>query len=170
MGCYRKILVALDGSPDAEAALVHAVALAHDQHALLTLLTVGPSPNRAAAVGTAPPPDLIDIHAKILRDALALIPNDVGVTTRLERGEAPQTILRVAAEEDSDLIVMGSHGHSRVHRALLGSVSERVLAKSAAPVLLLRGPGCAGPPGEPAPADETPAGADQPTYSPPPSR
>jgi nucleotide-binding universal stress UspA family protein len=155
MGCYHKILVALDGSPDAEAALTHAVSLARDQHALLTLLTVGPSPNRSAAVGTAPPPDLIDIHCQLLRDALDLIPADVGVTTRLERGDAPATILRISAEEESDLIVMGSHGHSRVHRALLGSVSERVLAKSATPVLLMRGPGCeAGPrKREPAPAE-----------------
>jgi nucleotide-binding universal stress UspA family protein len=150
VGWYRKIVVALDGSPDADTALMHAVSLAHDQHALLTLLTVGPSLNRAAAVGTAPPPDLIDVHAEILRDALDLIPADVGVTTRLERGDAPATILRISQEEDADLIVMGSHGHSRVHRALLGSVSERVLAKSAIPVLLMRGPGCAGPEKEPA--------------------
>ena len=33
---------------------------------------------------------------------------------------------------------MGSHGHSRVHRALLGSVSEKVLHKAAVPVLMLR--------------------------------
>ena len=33
---------------------------------------------------------------------------------------------------------MGSHGHSRAHRALLGSVSERVLKSSKVPVLLMR--------------------------------
>jgi nucleotide-binding universal stress UspA family protein len=146
MGCYHKILVALDGSPDADAALGHAVSLARDQNARLTLLTVGPSPNRSAAVGAAVPPDLIDVHCELLRDALALIPKDIGVTTRLERGDAPATILRISGEEESDLIVMGSHGHSRVHRALLGSVSERVLAKSATPVLLMRGPGCGSAP------------------------
>jgi nucleotide-binding universal stress UspA family protein len=143
MGCYHKILVALDGSADAESALMHAVALAHDQHARITLLTVGPSVNRSAAVGSAPPPDLIEAHQEVLRDATALIPSDVGVTTRLERGEAAATILRIAREEESDLIVMGSHGHSRIHRALLGSVSEKVLAQSEIPVLLMRGNGCA---------------------------
>jgi nucleotide-binding universal stress UspA family protein len=145
MGCYRKILVALDGSPDAESALMHAISLARDQHARLTLLTVGPTVNRSAAVGTAPPPDLIEIHQELLRDATDLIPHDVGVTTRLERGDAAATILRIAREEDDDLIVMGSHGHSRIHRALLGSVSEKVLAQSEIPVLLMRGNGCADP-------------------------
>jgi nucleotide-binding universal stress UspA family protein len=155
MGCYHKILVALDGSPDAESALMHAVLLARDQNARLTLLTVGPSTNRAAAVGTAPPPDLIEVHQEILREATALVPRDVGVTTRLERGDAASTILRVSREEDDDLIVMGSHGHSRIHRALLGSVSEKVLAQSEIPVLLMRGNGCAERPRlvEPAPAE-----------------
>lgn len=156
MGCYHKILVALDGSPDAESALMHAITLARNQHARITLLTVGPSPNRTTAVGTAPPPDLIDVHQEILRDSTALVPRDVGVTTRLERGDAAATILRIAREEESDLIVMGSHGHSRFHRALLGSVSERVLAQSQVPVLLMRGNGCVEPPvpaAEPAPAE-----------------
>ena len=44
----------------------------------------------------------------------------------------------MVAGDDYDLLVMGSHGHSRVHRALLGSVSERVLHKAAVPVLMLR--------------------------------
>lgn len=158
MGCYHKILVALDGSPDAESALMHAISLARDQNARITLLTVGPSVNRSAAVGTAPPPDLIDVHRELLREATDLIPHDIGVTTRLERGEAAATILRIAREEESDLIVMGSHGHSRFHRALLGSISEKVLAQSEIPVLLMRGNGCADPPvvtEEPAPAEAT---------------
>ncbi len=136
MACYHHILVALDGSPDAEAALHHAVTLARDQHARLTLLTVAPPV--ATAVAAAPPPDLMDLHTKVLREAAASAPADVGITTRLERGEAAETILRVAKEDPYDLIVMGSHGRSRIHRALLGSVSERVLKAGAAPVLPMR--------------------------------
>ena len=51
--------------------------------------------------------------------------------------DAP-TILKALAAGNYDVMVMGSHGHSRVHRALLGSVSERVLHKAAVPVLMLR--------------------------------
>ncbi len=143
MSCYHHILVALDGSADAEAALGHAVSLARDQHARLTLVTVAPLPNQAVGVGAAAPPDLHDVHAKILREAAESLPGDVGVTTRIERGDPAEAILRVAAEDRHDLVVMGSHGHSRVHRALIGSVSEKVLRSSTVPVLLMRSGGAA---------------------------
>ena len=39
---YRNILVAVDGSPDADAALAHAAELARDQRARLTLVTAVP--------------------------------------------------------------------------------------------------------------------------------
>jgi nucleotide-binding universal stress UspA family protein len=137
MACYHRILVALDGSPDAAAALAHAATLARDQNALLTLLTVAPRPAQPVAVGASQPPDLLDVHEQLLREAADSLPPDVGVTTRLERGNAAETILRLATD-DHDLVVMGSHGHSRVHRALLGSTSERVLKASPVPVLLMR--------------------------------
>jgi nucleotide-binding universal stress UspA family protein len=138
MSCYHKILVAIDGSPDAEAALGHAVELARDQNALITLLTVAPPAATPVGAATSAPPDMVDIHAKLLREATDSLPADVGVRSRLERGNAAETILKIAVEDDDDLIVMGSHGHSRVHRALLGSVSERVLKASTIPVLLMR--------------------------------
>jgi nucleotide-binding universal stress UspA family protein len=138
MACYHRILVALDGSPDAKAALHHAVTLARDQNARLTLLSVAPPVATPVGAGASPPPDLLDVHTKILREAAAALPDDVGVTTRLERGDAAETIIRIARDDDQDLIVMGSHGHSRIHRALLGSVSEKVLRASKVPVLLMR--------------------------------
>ncbi|HET7443686.1 MAG TPA: universal stress protein [Solirubrobacterales bacterium] len=141
MACYHRILVAIDGSSDAEAALHHAVTLARDQNALVTLLTVAPPPATPIGVGASAPPDMLDFHTKLLREATDSIPDDVGVTTRLERGNPAETILNIAREGEHDLVVMGSHGHSRVHRALLGSVSEKVLKASNVPVLLMRSPG-----------------------------
>ena len=138
MSCYHNILVAIDGSPDADAALAHTVALALDQHARLTLVTVAPLQGQAVGVGAAAPPDLLDSHQRILREATDSLPREVGVTTRLERGDPAETILRLAREGQYDLIVMGSHGHSRVHRALIGSVSEKVLRQAKLPVLLMR--------------------------------
>jgi nucleotide-binding universal stress UspA family protein len=135
---YRNILVALDGSADSRTALRHAVTLARDQHAKLTLLTVVPHTATPVGPGVAPPPETAESHNEIIKAALQEIPKDVGVTTRLEHGEIAPTILKALAAGNFDLMVMGSHGHSRVHRALLGSVSERVLHKAAVPVLMLR--------------------------------
>jgi nucleotide-binding universal stress UspA family protein len=54
------------------------------------------------------------------------------------RGNPPEVILRSIRECEHDLVVMGSHGHGRLHRALLGSVSYRVLRDSPVPVMLIR--------------------------------
>jgi nucleotide-binding universal stress UspA family protein len=138
VSCYGNILVALDGSPDAEAALLHAVTLARDQNARLTLLSVAPRSPVPTGAGVPPPPDLTEVHEELLREALELVPGDVGVTTRLEHGDPASAILERVEEGSCDLVVMGSHGHSRVHRALMGSVSERVLRGARVPVLLMR--------------------------------
>ena len=138
MSIYRHILVALDGSADSRTALRHAVSLAQEQNAKLTLLTVVPHQATPVGPGVAPPPETDESHNAIIKQALQEIPKNVGVTTRLEHGEIADTLLKAVKGDDYDLLVMGSHGHSRVHRALLGSVSEKVLHKAAVPVLMLR--------------------------------
>ena len=138
MSIYRHILVALDGSADSKTALRHAVALARDQNAKLTLMTVVPHTPTPVGPGVAPPPETAESHNEIIKASLAEIPRDIGVTTRLEHGDIADTILKLVATESYDLLVMGSHGHRRMHRALLGSVSERVLHRAAVPVLMLR--------------------------------
>jgi nucleotide-binding universal stress UspA family protein len=60
------------------------------------------------------------------------------VQTRLARGRPARRILEIAEECACDLIVMGFHGHGRLHSALLGSVSRTVLHDGRLPVLLMR--------------------------------
>ena len=141
MGCYRTILVAVDGSPDAAAALRHAQSLARDQHARLILLTVVPAaPPQVVSPGVVlpPPEDAGEAFARILRKAADALAPDVGVELRLDRGRPAQRILAVARECGCDLIVMGFHGHGRLHHALMGSVSDSVLRAGGLPVLLVR--------------------------------
>lgn len=144
MSCYRSILVALDGSADAEAALRHAVELANDQHARITLLSVVPPAPSPVGAGVSRPPDLTDLHEQILREAVSDLPPNLGVVTRLERGIVAETILRIAQSGEYDLLVMGSHGRSRVRRALRGSVSEHLLHSCPIPVLQMRADKAAG--------------------------
>ncbi|MEA2151519.1 MAG: hypothetical protein QOD69_3349 [Solirubrobacteraceae bacterium] len=140
MGCYRTILAAVDGSADAAAALRHAASLARDQHARLVVLTVVPAtPPPVASPGAVAPPaaDNDAAYARILREAVEPLPADVGVQTRIVRGRPARRILDVAQEAGADLIVMGFHGHGRLHHALIGSTSDAVLRASTVPVLLM---------------------------------
>jgi nucleotide-binding universal stress UspA family protein len=140
MGCYRTILAAVDGSADAAAALLHAASLARDQHARLVVLTVVPaSPPPVASPGAVAPPaeDNDAAYGRILRAAVEPLPADVGVQTRIGRGRPARCILDVAQESCADLIVMGFHGHGRLHHALIGSTSDAVLRASTVPVLLM---------------------------------
>jgi nucleotide-binding universal stress UspA family protein len=141
VSCYRRILVAVDGSPDAAAALRHAEQLARDQHAKLVVLTVVPAttPQNVIPAGALPPPiDNEQVFARILREAADALAADVGVETRLTRGRPARRIVEVAEETGCDLIVMGFHGHGRLHHALVGSVSDSVMRAGRLPVLLMR--------------------------------
>lgn len=141
MGFYRTILAAVDGSRDAAAALRHAATLARDQHARLVVLTVVPAapPQTVSPAGALPVAvDTERTFARILREAVDSLPPDVGVESRLVRGRPARRIVEVAEEVGCDLIVMGFHGHGRLHHALIGSVSDSVMRASTLPVLLMR--------------------------------
>jgi len=140
---YRNILVAIDGSPDADAALAHAAELARDQRARLTLVTAVPQVPATAllASGAAPPrSEVIKHYAELLRVAAASLPDDVSVTTLLVEGPPARALIERSKSGAFDLIVMGSHGHGRLHTSLLGCVSQKVMQASPIPVLLIRAP------------------------------
>ena len=140
---YRNILVAVDGSPEADAALVHATALARDQRARLTLVTAVPQLPATAllASGAAPPrSEVVKHYSDMLRKAADTLPEDVSVTTLLVEGPPARALIERARSGAFDLIVMGSHGHGRLHQSILGCVSQKVLHASPVPVLLIRAP------------------------------
>lgn len=58
----------------------------------------------------------------------------------IERGNPVKEILRQSTERGCDLIVMGSRGHSTLADVMIGSITRRVLRRSAIPVLVVRLP------------------------------
>ena len=72
-----------------------------------------------------------------LADVAATIGADVPVTFVGKTGDPAEQILRYAAAESIDLIVVGTHGRTGVSRVLLGSVAERVIRGAACPVLVV---------------------------------
>jgi nucleotide-binding universal stress UspA family protein len=53
-------------------------------------------------------------------------------------GHPADEIVKAAAAEKAHMIVMGTHGHGVLARALMGSVAQRVVVESAVPVLLVK--------------------------------
>ena len=141
---YRHVLVAFDGSPEAELALAHAVAVAQVYRARLGIVAVVPPPPPLAWQA---PGGLRAVHEseqaeldRSLRTAADKVPDDVSLTTRLLDGDPAREILRAAREGDHDVIVMGSRGRGRVTAALLGSVSNHVMHDAEVPVIVIHRP------------------------------
>lgn len=150
---YRRLIVPVDGSDASMKGLRHAVGLAQDQRAQLTILNVVDDLVMAPIMGE--PGGMGDfgrvietIRAegrKALDKALALAEkSDVESVTRQvdSRGRAvSDVILAETRRARADLIVMGTHGRRGLNRLLLGSDAASVLRDAPVPVLLVRGTG-----------------------------
>ena len=140
---FKKILVPLDGSRLAEAALWQAVDLGGADGAAYSLL-------RAAEAHTLPGADPVEAQVSAVREAEEYLE---GVARRLrERGVsavethvwygAPAGAIAEAAKvQKVDLIVMSTHGRSGLGRLILGSVAESVLRGTTTPILVVRAEG-----------------------------
>lgn len=74
----------------------------------------------------------------LLDDAIAKIHAEApGITIAAEvlEGDAADTLVRASAE--ADLLVLGSHGHSQIFHAVLGSVAEACVRKATCPVVVI---------------------------------
>jgi len=56
----------------------------------------------------------------------------------IERGQPAEVVTELAAQRDVDLIVMGTRGHSKLRKFLLGSTAERVVEHAPCPVLTVQ--------------------------------
>jgi nucleotide-binding universal stress UspA family protein len=140
----KNILVATDGSPSAREAVQVGVERAREQGAFLTLLcVVEPLEVDVSRFGplVAKPLELPTPESEPALAEAAACAAEHGIVARLRltSGIATEEIVRVGAELDADLIVVGSRGHGGIRRALLGGVSREVLDTSNRPVLVVRG-------------------------------
>jgi len=140
---FRNILVAIDGSADAERALGHAIDLAASENAKLTIFSAVPAPP-PFAYATPGAAALGDLGAQarteteeIVSAALDRVPADVSVSSVIKEEPAKQALLKQIVAGGHDLVAMGSRGRGAVRSALLGSVSHHVLHHCDVPVLIV---------------------------------
>jgi nucleotide-binding universal stress UspA family protein len=139
---FHNILVAVDGSADADAALAHAIDLSESEHTRLTLITAVPELPPTAYVMAGEELGRLGENAlrqadQVIRQARDRVPADLPVTTVLSEQPIRLALIRQIKEGDHDLVVMGSRGRGAVRAALLGSVSHFALHHSPVPVLIV---------------------------------
>ncbi len=142
----RDILCPTDFSETSRHALEHAITIARWYEARITALHVIPVP-----LVPEPPPSILSAGyagaATVVTSTYQVCQEDVrvwvepaqraGIKTdvSVDVGNVPRLILEHALSPRADLIVMGTHGLGGFDRALLGSVTEKVLRQALCPVL-----------------------------------
>lgn len=148
---FRHVAITLDGSELSETAIDPGVAMAELFDAAVTLVRVVEYPHQTESVYM---PDAVEAiqeqleqsreaaHAELDRvhTRLTAEGREVRRESRVVNHAAPG-ILEVVEELDVDLVVMASHGRGGLGRAVLGSVTDKVLRASHLPVLVVRGEG-----------------------------
>lgn len=154
-GAYRRLLVALDGSPLAEQALEKAVELGRLGGAAYLLLRVVEPPIRggldpsafAGTGGQALLDQLQAMHERERKEAeryLDFIVNRLRASglqaeAQVVVSESPaECILDHAKKANADIIALATHGRGGLPRLFLGSVADKVIRGAAVPVLVLR--------------------------------
>ena len=141
----RTLVVPLDGSELAEAALAYGENLARQMGLNISLIRVFPTPTLAYAgtEGFSYDPgiftELENAAVDYLKEKQAdLEQKGFSVESTVESGPQADSIIDFAEAQPGSLIVMSTHGRSGVGRWLLGSVADRVLRASETPILLIR--------------------------------
>ena len=144
-----KILLATDGSEEAEMAATTAVNLANNTHSELHILTVGPGypaydvrvPEVAEELRQQTQ-EILDEQTKKIEQAGGKIAQRHLRLAEHHPGfehHPSDDVVRVAEEIGAGLIVLGSRGLGGVRRALMGSVSDSVVRHAHCPVMVVRG-------------------------------
>jgi nucleotide-binding universal stress UspA family protein len=133
----KKILYATDFSSYSNQAYFHAVALAKNHGASLTILFV-----YQPGFGGAETPSGTDEREYWRKQLEQIRPVDASIPCHhvFLEGDAATEIVRYAHDAMIDLIVMGTHGRTGLERLLMGSVAEKVMRDAPCSVLVVKLP------------------------------
>jgi len=155
----KQLLAAIDFSKHSNAVLEQAGQLASDLGAKLWILHVTSDETQAMTYEPSPfsdyAPEFVNIpgdvqlardlnaeefkreHNQLLAMSAHLREKNINAQALLLKGDAAKLILEKAADLAIEIIILGSHGHGLLHKALLGSVSEAVMHKAQCNVMVV---------------------------------
>lgn len=140
---YQRLMIPTDGSQTSQRALEKGIQLASSMDAHVTGLYVIDNSAYAAFPGDIEWSQIKDMLAKESEKALQMVEEacqqaGIDCSVHVREGDPAEEI--IAASQDYDLIVMGTHGRSGLEHLLLGSVAEKVIRHAEKPVLVVRQP------------------------------
>lgn len=147
---FKQIVCAVDFSECSLRALNHAMSLAQETGATLTVVHVmelpPELPREVHEIVFAGPRSLEEYVASARQDRLARLNDAVpeavraycAVDMEVPAGTPHREISRIAEERRADLIVVGVHGRGAVDRLLFGSTAQHLVRGASCPVLTLR--------------------------------
>jgi nucleotide-binding universal stress UspA family protein len=146
MGRFRSIIVPTDFSTASQAVTDHAAKLASLDGASVHLVHAVSFPLIATAYEISVPAPMWEGVRQAARENLEEIQKTIEgkgvqtVTAELSNSRDPVAAIEDATEAHAgDLIVMGTHGHSGLKHAFLGSIAERTIRNADCPVLAVKG-------------------------------
>jgi nucleotide-binding universal stress UspA family protein len=149
---FERILIAADGSEYGEKAAKVGIELAKLSGGKVIIVYVSDMAKYMGSAGLIPPfggvsPEAVDAIIASIKEAgenatlrVTELARTAGVTNEkmIVEGNPSSEILRIAGENNADVIVMGSIGKTGLEKFLMGSVAERVVRSSKLPVLIVR--------------------------------
>lgn len=143
----KRVLVPIDFSDYSKSSLKYAVSFVKQFKAeLLLIYVVEPviyPPDFSLGQIAIPTVDLeMDKRAieELNKLAQKEIPSELKAKTIVKTGKPFIEIIETASEENIDLIIIATHGHTGVEHILFGSTAEKVVRKAPCPVLTIREP------------------------------
>ena len=138
---FEKILVAVDGSPDADRAVRAAVEIAGTKGGRLFVAHVSCLPEHYRAHLVEELEEAIRADGEKILEHATRVAREAGVEPEarlLEREHAAEALLDFAEEVGADLIIVGVRGRTPDQVRAMGSVSEAITREAETSVLLVR--------------------------------
>jgi len=138
----KNVLVPTDFSVPSKMAVNYGIALARKFRARLTLMHVLGVKPLLSDVAEIDPDFETKLGEEALRQLCELVApedqDDLDLQTVVKSDNVHKAIISTVKEQKADLVILGTHGHSRIGRWLLGSTTEAILRRLAIPILTVR--------------------------------
>jgi nucleotide-binding universal stress UspA family protein len=133
------VLVAVDGSESSNVALKRAFELQKSYGSKVQVIWVADIPDQIYGLDPSAAQGMIDIARRNLEGVAKQVDSIGGKAEMLLReGEPAKVITEIAEKTHVGLVIVGSHGRTRLRRVLMGSVTERVIGHAPCPILVTR--------------------------------